>query len=81
MCNAPSPMKGGGDVNLSGAAQQTHTNTQLCTVHHPTEAVIREIHTDNVHKLGVLIRKVRKCTDINKCGKINMSRTSVNGIR
>src|SRR5438270_534780 len=27
-CNAPSPVKGGGDVNLSGAAQQTHTNTQ-----------------------------------------------------
>src|SRR4051812_33373396 len=27
-CNAPSPMKGGGDVNLSGAAQQTHTNIQ-----------------------------------------------------
>src|SRR4051812_43270793 len=27
-CNAPSPVKGGGDVNLSVAAQQTHTNTQ-----------------------------------------------------
>src|SRR3954471_18179542 len=56
-CNAPSPVKGGGDVNLSGAAQQTHTNTQLRTVYHPVEAVIREIHTGNVHKLRVLIRK------------------------
>src|SRR3954471_19451833 len=27
-CNAPSPVKGSGDINLSGAAQQTHTNTQ-----------------------------------------------------
>src|SRR3954470_16209443 len=34
-CNARSPVKGGGDVNLSGAAQQTHTNTQLCTIYHP----------------------------------------------
>ena len=56
-CNAPSPVKGGGDVNLSGAAQQTHTNTQIRTVYHPTEAVIREIYTCNVHKVEILIRK------------------------
>ena len=56
-CNVPIPVKGGGDVNLSGAAQQTHTNTQIHTVYHPIEAVIRVIHTCNVHKLGVLVRK------------------------
>ena len=36
-CSAPSPVKGGGDVNLSGAAQQTHTNTQIRTVYHPKQ--------------------------------------------
>src|SRR4051812_45833663 len=55
-CNTPSPVKGGGDVNLSGAAQQTHTNTQTRTVYHP-KAVIRELYTWNVHKLEVLIKK------------------------
>src|SRR3954463_11179877 len=31
-CNAPSPVKGGGDVNLSGAAQQKHTNIQYNSI-------------------------------------------------
>src|SRR5206468_8478355 len=31
-CNAPSPVKGGGNVNLSGAAQQKHTNIQYNSI-------------------------------------------------
>src|SRR5947208_4776326 len=64
-CNAPSPVKGGGDVNLSGAAQQTHTNTQY-RQYTIQQAMIREIHTGTVHKLRVLIRKcVNVLTQIN----------------